>query len=77
MSGPGTLVVNGKQEYPYITVTRGMSGFFAVMIHWNKDMGGFCEPYQTGVGRYPDVEQAKEEARGWAEAEDLPYVDVT
>jgi hypothetical protein len=57
----------------YITTTSGMSGFFAVMLWWNPDMGGFYEPWTTGTGRYLTVEEARAEARDWAEAEQVEY----
>ena len=53
----------------HIGVTSGMSGFFAVMYWWNPE--GFWEPYQTCFGRYATRAEAEEEARQWAEAEEL------
>ena len=50
-----------KERCPYITVTQGMSGYFAVMVWWNPE--GFEEPYQTGVGRYKTEKEAKIEAK--------------
>jgi hypothetical protein len=62
----------------YITVTHGMSGFFAVEIWINpgsaKTGGSFPEPWDTGFGRYPTKLEAEEEARDWAKIEELPYV---
>lgn len=63
------------RTYPYITTTSGGSGFFAVMIWLNPDMGGFEEPWQTGIGRYKSSAQAAIEAREWAAAEELEYVE--
>ena len=62
-----------NQHNDYITTTYGMSGYFAVHVWWNPDMGGFWEPYQTGVGRYSDKKLAIVEAKQWAEAEELEY----
>ena len=60
----------------WISVTSGMSGFFAVM-YWmnNKDEKPdvFAEPWDAGTGRYATIEEACAEALAWAEAEDLPY----
>ena len=61
-------------KMPYITTTEGMSGHFAVMLWWNPDMGGFWEPWDTGIGRFATREEAAEEAKQWAEAEELEYV---
>lgn len=62
-----------KRKYPYITTTYGGSGYFAVMIWWNPDLGGFEEPYQTGIGRYRIDAEAVKEAKDWAKAEELEY----
>lgn len=59
----------------YITVTQGMFGYFAVMLWWNPDMGGFWEPWSTGFGRYADKAQAISEAKDWAAAEELEYLE--
>jgi hypothetical protein len=59
----------------YITVTSGMSGYFAVMRAqyedapdvWNEDN------VQTGIGRYKTIQEATREAREWAREEDIPF----
>jgi hypothetical protein len=58
---------------PYITVTEGMSGHFAVMVAWNSDLGGFYEPWETGVGRYATKQEAELEAQQWAADEEVEY----
>lgn len=60
--------------YPHITVTKGMAGWFAVMLWWNPECGGFPEPYLTGSGRYAKQTDAIREAQDWAAAEELPFV---
>lgn len=60
-------------DYPYITVTMGMSGHFAVMIWWNPELGGFEEPWDTGIGRYSKIEKAIAEAKSWAKDEDIDF----
>ena len=57
----------------FISTTSGMSGFFAVMYWWNKDLGGFWEPWATGFGRYATQEEAIVEAQQWAIDEELEY----
>lgn len=59
----------------YITVTEGMSGFFAVHMWLNEeeDFGPFWEPYQTGFGRYATREEAVAEAKDWADASEIEY----
>lgn len=53
----------------FITVTEGMSGFFAVRMWLNEeeDFGPFWEPYETGMGRYATREEAEVEAKEWAD----------
>lgn len=58
----------------YMTVTSGMSGHFAVMVWLNPDMGGFWEPWDTGIGRYRTEDEARVEAIQWADAEGIPYL---
>lgn len=66
---PAASVVS---EHPnYITVTYGMSGYFAVELWWNP--GGFYEPWTTGSGRYKDRADAVIEAKQLAEEEGLEY----
>lgn len=61
-------------EYPHITVTKGLAGFFAVMIWWNAEKPpGFAEPWDSGVGRYPLQKDAIAEAVEWAKREGIPY----
>ena len=60
-------------RYPYITVTPGMSGHFAVMVWWNPELGGFEEPYVTGIGRYKSSAGAIREAKTWAKGEGIDY----
>jgi hypothetical protein len=55
----------------YMTVTHGMSGFFAVKLWWNPD--GFWEPWTTGFGRYATREEAVAEAKELAEEEGIEY----
>lgn len=60
----------------YITVTEGMSGFFAVHIWLNEEgdfVEPFWEPYQTGFGRYATREEAVVEAKDWADASGIEY----
>ena len=60
----------------FITVTQGMSGYFAVMVGWSweeVEEEGFYEPVTTGFGRYKEKEDAVREAKEWADAEELEY----
>jgi hypothetical protein len=59
--------------YPNIQISNGMAGWFAVMIDWNPEHGGFPEPECTGQGRYALQKDAIREAEDWAENEGLPF----
>ncbi len=59
----------------FITTYQSIGGWKAVHMWWNPDMGGFYEPYNTGMGGYADEKQAIAEAKFWAEADELPYVE--
>jgi hypothetical protein len=49
----------------FTTVFEGTSGFFAVHIWFDEEKGHFWEPYEWG--RYTTREEAKAQARQWAE----------
>ena len=59
----------------FITVTEGMSGFFAVHMWLNEedDFGPFWEPYDTGYGRYATRDGAEVEALEWAHQTGMEY----
>lgn len=57
----------------YITVYESVGGWKALLVWWNPEMGGFWEPYQTGIGFYETREGATEEAKMWSLAEGLEF----
>ena len=59
-------------KQPYVTITHGMRGYFAVLVSWNPE--GFWEPEQSGIGSYEWPEQAEPEAKDWANAEEIKFV---
>lgn len=64
----------------YITVTYGMSGYFAVLIGWTKETpecDGYWEPYETAIGRWATLAEAEEEGKLWAKAEEIEYKSPT
>lgn len=63
-------------EGAYVTVTSGMSGFFAVHIHLNRidaPEDAFEEPWDTGLIRSPHIQDAIVEAKAMASEFNLPY----
>jgi hypothetical protein len=61
------------QPKRHVTITQGLRGYFAVLVCWNPEHGGFWEPWQSGIGSYATAEEAEEEARDWAEAEGVEF----
>jgi hypothetical protein len=59
----------------FITITEGMSGFFAVHMWLNEeeDFGPFWEPYDTGFGRYATREEAEVEAKSWSQETGIEF----
>lgn len=66
-----------KSRNHYITVTQGMSGYFAVMRAEYQDDPDkdewFEDNTQTGIGRYKTSKEAEIEAKHWAKDEGVPY----
>jgi hypothetical protein len=58
----------------FVTLTKGMSGHFAVIYWWAPEHGGFWEPLQSGIGRYATQAEADVEAREIADAEAIGYL---
>lgn len=56
---------------PFITVSNGLRGWFAVNMWWNPEHDGFYEPWNTGCGSYETREGAIKEAKAWAEADGI------
>lgn len=67
-----TTIAQLKPGDHFIGVTQGISGHFAVEYWINPEMGGFIEPWDTGLGRYATREAAVAEARFMAEDSGLP-----
>lgn len=60
----------------HVTVMEGMSGYFAVVLWHNPYMGGFWEPWDTGIGRHASCASAVIEAKQLAKDLGLPFVDA-
>lgn len=57
---------------PYITVSSGLRGFYAVLVVW-EEQGGYEEPYMTGPGSYATEKEAVPEAVAWARDEGIAF----
>lgn len=64
-----------KDHKTHIQVSLLGSGWAAVQLWWAPEHGGFWEPYQTGVGRYATKEEAIQEAKEWALAEEMEFIE--
>jgi len=60
---------------PFVTVSEGMRGWFAVVMWWNPDLGGFWEPWQTSPESFDEKQDAVESARNWAVADGLAFYE--
>ena len=61
--------MNEKRDY--ITISRGMSGYYAIHIWWNPE--GFCEPWNAGGTSYNNPKLAINEGRDWADSLGLEF----
>lgn len=63
-----------KDRKPYITITSGISGYFAICVAWYDDEnGGMWDIALTGIGRYKEKVDAEREGKEWAEADELQF----
>lgn len=60
---------------PFVTVSQGMRGWFAVIMWRNPELDGFWEPWQTSPQSFPFKDLAIRDARNWAEAEQLAFFE--
>ena len=60
---------------PFVTVSQGMRGWFAVIMWWNPDLGGFWEPWQTADQSSPFKDIAIRDAKNWAATEQLAFYE--
>ncbi len=59
---------------PYVTISRGGSGWYAVILEWVAEHGGYWDVYVTGDGRYPSEIDAIPEAIEMAEMEGVRFI---
>ncbi len=61
---------------PYVTVTHGVRGYFAVLLTWEEDCKMYT-PWNSGFGSYSSVDAAVPEAKDWAIAEGISFIHPT
>jgi hypothetical protein len=61
-----------SKKYYYISTTKGIRGYFSVMIEQNYEM--YEEPFQSGFNSYKTIEKAIVDAKDWAKSENLKYL---
>ena len=59
-----------SMHMPYITVTFGLRGWFAVLMTWNEEDQCY-EPYESSPFAFASKEGAFMNARYWAQCEQL------
>ena len=57
---------------PYVTITRGLRGYFAVLMSWDAAWNCYM-PWQSGIGSYDSIDAAEPEAQDWAAGEGIEY----
>lgn len=67
--------VNDHKSTGFISIYKPIAGWKAIQYWWNPDMGGFWEPYQTGMCAWNTQTEAELDAKLWAEAEEIPYME--
>lgn len=63
--------IEATENAPFVTVTKGMRGWFAVLMSWNHE--GFYEPFQTSPSSFPDMVGAEKDAQAWAADEGVSF----
>jgi hypothetical protein len=58
--------MSGRPDIIAVNLTPAMSGYFATLYRWTEEHGGYYEPWETGLGRYPTWEGANAEGARWA-----------
>jgi hypothetical protein len=66
-------VTESTKSTGFITTYKSIAGWKAVQYWWNPEQGGFWEPWQTGSFAFKTKAEAEEDAKFWAEAEEIPY----
>jgi hypothetical protein len=62
----------------YVTVYCPIAGWKAVLMWLNNeepDLGPFWEPWNTGFFAFATREEAVIDAKAWADAEGIPFID--
>ena len=67
--------IGGRHE-AFVTVYKPIAGWKAVLMTWNdtdEELGGFWEPWNTGMFAYATEAEAIEDAKQWAKAEEIEF----
>jgi hypothetical protein len=59
----------------FVTVYQPISGWKAVLVVRDEECDGEHTPWQTGYFAYPTKEEAIVDAKQWAEAEEIPFIE--
>ena len=64
------LIMNDMHK-PYVTVTHGIRGYFAVMLVWNE--AGFYEPWNSSPVTCATRAAAVTDGKFWADSEGVEF----
>ena len=73
---PGIRQAIAQLQGKYICVQMLRTGYAAVEMIWCEDVtsgSGYWDINNTGIGRYRTRKEAEDEAKHWAQDEELPY----
>lgn len=59
-----------EEKKSYITVYSSIGGWKSVLMGWDEEMESYV-PYQTGFFGYDDKKKAEDDARDWADVEEI------
>jgi hypothetical protein len=67
----------GKEHTQYVTITQGMRGYFAVLMHLNTEhedgLGDFWEPWNTSDVTGRNANDCIGDAKTWAWSEQILF----
>jgi len=65
-----TMATEEKKNAPFVTVYLSIGGWKSVLMTWEEEMECYT-PFQTGFFGYSDKKKAENDARDWADAEEI------
>jgi hypothetical protein len=64
------IIISPITKEPFVTVSHGLRGYFAVLMTWEEELG-YHTPFNSAFGSYPTATEARQDAETWARAEEI------